>query len=65
MRTKKAENLQAGDMFVSLFAMPEYPPAQPIAGVIHSSGSVEIHLIDGMIYHEVMNEMIVIIEEDK
>ena len=62
MKTKKAENLKAGDMFVSLFAMPEYPPAQPIAGVIRSPGSVEVHFIDGST-EEVMNEMIVILEE--
>ena len=62
LATKKAENLEAGDLFVSLFAMPEYPPAQPISGVIRYPDTVIIQFIDGRTA-EVTNGTLVIIED--
>ena len=64
MRTVKAENLQAGDMFVSLFVMPEYPPGKPIFDVIYLPDFIVLMFEDGKT-EEVMNEMLIIIEKDR
>lgn len=61
MKTIKAEKLKAGDMFISFFAMPEYPPARLIFDVIYLPGSIVLMFEDGGT-EEVMNDMIVYLE---